>query len=176
MADKPTNYIQLNLIQRNVPTEQTEAAQKKAQDRENGRLLAQQHAEEALQATLLAMRAGVTAKDWPTVLKASKQLMDRAWGTPKTEDNSSQVLTNRSILEVLAGISMEISNSQDQQAVDAKRISQDAAVEAEFSEVPGNERETVTIPRGTGAGAAGDDPNDEIWDEPDGLPAGEPSA
>lgn len=176
MADKPTNYIQLNLINRNVPTEQAEAAKKKAQDRENGRLLAQQHAEEALQATLLAMRAAVNAKDWPVVLKASKQLMDRAWGTPKTEDNTNQVLTNRSILEVLAGISMEIGNSQDQQAVDAKRISQDAAVEAEFSEVPGDERETVEIPRGTGASAAGDDALDALWDEPDSVPGGEPGA
>ena len=84
-----------------------ESAKRRA-DRENGRQQAQQFASEAL---LIAVNIMRTSKDPTQVLKAAKMVMDRAWGIPKSAEDEEQDARSKSIIELLASMSMEISAS-----------------------------------------------------------------
>lgn len=133
MADE--KYIELHLISRAPTATQQELAEKRALDRENGRKLALAHAEEALQAAVVTMRTALNARDHATVLKAAKMIMDRAWGTPKTEDNTQQSLSNRNILEIFASMSLQADEIVVEKPVEAVKIEHNPALEALFEEV-----------------------------------------
>lgn len=149
MADE--KYIELHLISRAPTATQQELAEKRALDRENGRKLALAHAEEALQAAVVTMRTALNARDHTTVLKAAKMIMDRAWGTPKTEDNTQQSLSNRNILEIFASMSLQADEIAVEKPVEAVKIEQNPAVEALFEEVD-DVGESGGIPRSDGEG------------------------
>lgn len=122
-SKKPANQLfQLNLIQRQPSADPN--AEKRRIDRENGRQAAQRFAEEALLETVAVMR---TTTDPDQKLKAAKMIMDRAWGTPKAAETDQEVMKNRTILEIMANISSEITQvtydmSQQQQKIEKTDI------------------------------------------------------
>ena len=127
--------IKLHLIQRVMPPDPL--AEKRKRDRENGRIAALEFANEALLETVAVMRS---TKDPSIKLKAAKEIMNRAWGTPKNVEDESKAMANRSMLEVLATISTELAalehqpdapvleqtNFEDEDALEALLLPDDA--------------------------------------------------
>lgn len=102
-----TPVFELNLIRRDLPADP--AAEKRKQDREDGRQKALEYANDALCEMVTLMR---TCPDPKIRLQAAKNVMDRAWGTPKAVEGEAQALKNRSIIEVLAAISADIQETE----------------------------------------------------------------
>lgn len=125
--------LELHLIRRSAPAEQDPAADKRRQDRENGRVAAQEFANEALLTAVTVLR---TCPDPKQKLTAAKMIMDRAWGAPKVDESENQKLANRNILDILSAISQE-NTKQLEKPVHAQQIEQkpsNPALEALFEE------------------------------------------
>lgn len=136
MADEPK--FELHLIRRDVTVDP--AAAKRKKDREDGRQKAQVFAEEALQQMVALMRNDPDSK---IRLQAAKYVMDRAWGTPKAIEDESQAQKNKSIIEVLAGISAEFAQIERVPAEmpeNSIKIEQESGIEALL--LPGDENDT----------------------------------
>lgn len=103
--EKPV--FNLNLIRRDLPPDP--ATEKRRADREDGRQKAMEYANSALQTMVTLMN---TSPDPKIRLQAAKNIMDRAWGTPKAVEGEAQALKNRSIIEVLAAISADIQETE----------------------------------------------------------------
>lgn len=99
MSDTTIGF-ELKLVDRARMTDPI--AEKRKADKENGRLQAQQFAQEALLTAVGVMR---TTKDETQKLKACKMIMERAWGIPKSAVEEEDNNRSHSILEVLAAIS-----------------------------------------------------------------------
>lgn len=96
---------------------------KQREDRETGRRLAAEYAPEALLKNVHLMR---TSTDENIVLRATKAIMDRAWGNtkPATEEEKKGADAG-SILDVLAAMSLQASITE-QRPPDAPAIEHDA--------------------------------------------------
>lgn len=136
MADEPK--FELHLIRRDVTADP--AAAKRKKDREDGRVAAAAFAQEALQEAVALMR---NCPDPKIRLQAAKMVMDRAWGTPKATEDESQIQKNKSIIEVLAGISAEFAQIEHKPAEnepEPMKIEQESGIEALL--LPGEENDS----------------------------------
>lgn len=166
--------FELHLIRRSMPAEPDPAAEKRKQDRENGRMAALEYANEALLTAVAVLR---TCPDPKQKLQAAKMIMDRAWGTPKADDSEQQKLANRNILDILATISLENTAKPLEKPVEAEKIEQKqphSALEALF-EGEIEDAEIVTgVPGAAGAQPGEAQPVSAAESVPSAVPGGKP--
>ena len=137
MTDRPTNQpdglFELHMIGKLSPDAKKPAPENPAlaqlrQDQENGRREAGKFAMEALYTAVAFMRDG--KMDPKHRLNALKQIMDRAWGTPKPlSEEEKKGADAHSILDVLAAVSTTALASERQlkevAAIEEKGVSTD---------------------------------------------------
>lgn len=119
--------------------------ERRRQDQETGRRLANEYAEEAFLNTVHVMR---TTTDEQVRLRASKQIMDRAWGLTKalTEEEKKGADAG-SILDVLAAVSSHMSAIEqtppDAPAIEHRPESTDDSLEKLLNDLNTEDAEIV---------------------------------
>lgn len=109
--------MEITLIRRTKSIAEDPAAGQRKRDRESGRLKAQEHAPEMLMMIVgIARDAGEETKNR---FAAAKYVCDRAWGTPKAEQNEDPAITNKTMLDILEQISLTHSTSEQAERVKA---------------------------------------------------------
>lgn len=137
-------------------------AQKRREDRENGRQKAQKYAEEALLTMVTLMRQ---TQDEGIKFKAAQAVMNRAWGTPKAMEDEDKLKANRSIIEVLAEISEDFSEKERQKRLEAQKpalFTEKEALDAVLLQENAHENRPGHSPAGTGRGDGGSGPQDAV--------------
>lgn len=150
--DKPKDILQ---IKRKVPlTAEDPYAARRKKDREDGRQAAQMFADEALLLTVQMMRnPGVDDK---VRFQCQREVMNRAWGTPKATADEDPRMAAHDMLEILAAFSLDaaaeetarrlLEATQPQQAVHpAQRLDELDYIEVTDDgqpDLPGRQSET----------------------------------
>lgn len=115
--------MEITLIRRTKSIAEDPAAGQRKRDRESGRLKAQEHAPE-----MLMMIVGIardSGEDTKNRFAAAKYVCDRAWGTPKAEQNEDPAVTNKTMLDILEQISISHATSEHaerQKALEAQPV------------------------------------------------------
>lgn len=135
--------MEITLIRRTKSIAEDPAAGQRKRDRESGRLKAQEHAPE-----MLMMIVGIardSGEDTKNRFAAAKYVCDRAWGTPKAEQNEDPAITNKTMLDILASVSRECFEAEEaarKQIATQSRLTeprQNPIIEASYMEVPNDE-------------------------------------
>lgn len=120
--DNPGTEMEITLIRRTKSIAEDPAAGQRKRDRENGRQLAQEHSAEAFMRVVQIMR---TSPDEDKAMKAAIYVCNRAWGTPKAEQNEDPAITNKTMLDILEQISLThstVEQSERRKALEAQPV------------------------------------------------------
>lgn len=104
--------MEITLIRRTKSIAEDPAAGQRKRDRESGRQLAQEHSAEAFMRVVQIMR---TSPDEDKAMKAAIYVCNRAWGTPKAEQNEDPAITNKTMLDILEQISITHSRAEQEE-------------------------------------------------------------
>ncbi len=120
---------EIRILRRSKSIAEDPVAGARKRDQETGRQEALKYAQEALLNHVRLMR---TSPDEAIVLKASKEIMDRAWGKPVPTTPEDPKLANKSILDILEAVSIthaKVEHSERIKALEAQPVHPAAAMD-----------------------------------------------